>query len=257
MDKWFGDLSEKLEKHKYALVSEDRKCTTYDAYGNEDSTFLERDFPVKVELIQTELLEMNDSICQSGLGYFWRYVLLEDPYNGKHFFDGWLSYLKTYKPMDHSNTSRLGRDDWYLFVAMERIQYTIQVEIDQDSYAVEEMTGEEYELLCKSLLEDQGLEVIKNGKSGDQGVDLIAIAENVRFCIQCKRYSKPVGNRAVQQVLAGKRFHSGTHAAVVTNAGFTASARELAAASEVLLLSTEQLAGLVEDDEDEEISPNS
>lgn len=46
--------------------SEDRKCTSYDAYGNEDSTFLERDFPVQIELIQTELLEMNDSVCQSG-----------------------------------------------------------------------------------------------------------------------------------------------------------------------------------------------
>ncbi len=51
-------------------------------------------------------------------------------------------------------------------------------------------------------------------------------------------------------MIAGKRFHSGTHAAVVTNAGFPASARELAAASEVLLLSTEQLAGLFGENED-------
>ena len=51
-------------------------------------------------------------------------------------------------------------------------------------------------------------------------------------------------------MIAGKRFDSGTHAAVVTNAGFTASARELAAASEVLLLSTEQLAGLFDENED-------
>lgn len=154
--------------------------------------------------------------------------------------------------MDYTNTSRLGRDDWYLFIALERIKYTFDVKNNQDSYSLEDITGEEYELPCKSLLEDQGLEVIKNGKTGDQGVDLIAITENVGFCIQCKRYSKPVGNSAVQQVLAGKRFHSGTHAAVVTNAGFTTSARELAAASEMLLLSTEQLAGLFDDDDDED-----
>ena len=84
-------------------------------------------------------------------------------------------------------------------------------------------------------------------KTGDQGVDLIASSGSIRLCVQCKRYSKAVGNSAVQQVVAGKIHYKGTLGAVVTNAGFTSSAQELAKSTGVLLLSTEELEELVSD----------
>ena len=63
--------------------------------------------------------------------------------------------------------------------------------------------------------------------SNDQGVDLIAQIEDLKVCIQCKRYSNPVANKAVQEVIAGKAFYNGTHAVVVSNAGFTKAAKAL------------------------------
>ena len=65
--------------------------------------------------------------------------------------------------------------------------------------------------------------------------------ENLKFCIQCKRYSNPVSNKAVQEVYAGKGFYRGTHAVVLSNAGFTKSARDLAKSSGVILINDIEL----------------
>ena len=73
------------------------------------------------------------------------------------------------------------------------------------------------------------------------GVDIVAEIENLKYCIQCKRYSNPVSNKAVQEVYAGKDFYQGTHAVVVSNAGFTKSARDLAKSSGVILISDIEL----------------
>ena len=48
----------------------------------------------------------------------------------------------------------------------------------------------------------------------------------------------------MQEAIAGQRFEQATHAAVVSNAGYTRAAQELAGAAGVLLLHHEELAGL-------------
>ena len=80
--------------------------------------------------------------------------------------------------------------------------------------------------------------------TGDQGADLIADTGGRRVVIQCKFHSKPVGNKAVQEAHAAVGYHAGDHAAVVSNASFTRSAKQLAAANGVLLLHHDQLADL-------------
>src|SRR5260364_238896 len=57
-------------------------------------------------------------------------------------------------------------------------------------------------------------------------------------------YSQPVGNAAVQEVIAGKVFEQADLAVVVSNATFTKSARQLATSAGVLLLHHEQLSEL-------------
>ncbi len=59
------------------------------------------------------------------------------------------------------------------------------------------MDGIQYEQFCKKILEDAGWVVEDTPTSRDQGVDLIASIENLRVCIQCKCFTKPVGNKAV------------------------------------------------------------
>ena len=110
----------------------------------------------------------------------------------------------------------------------------------------ENMSGDEYEEYCKYLLKRRGWIVELTPKSGDQGVDLIATKENLKVCIQCKRYSKPVGNKAIQEIFTGKQFYSGSHGVLVSNAGFTKSAKKLASKTGIILLSDENLINLEE-----------
>jgi len=104
--------------------------------------------------------------------------------------------------------------------------------------------GAEYERQCLDVLRRRGFEVQLTGGTGDQGADLIASKGRYRIAIQCKLYSSPVGNAAVQQAEASRRFYDCTHAVVASDAGFTKAARQLASKLGVALLSTAELARL-------------
>ncbi|MBB3048961.1 restriction endonuclease Mrr [Litorivivens lipolytica] len=108
----------------------------------------------------------------------------------------------------------------------------------------EAMDGIEYEHFCASLLQASGWDARVSQASGDQGIDIEARKEGVSVVIQCKKYSSPVGNKAVQEALSGKQFAGADYAVVVTNASFTPSAKKLAAASGAILLHHEQLVEL-------------
>ena len=134
-------------------------------------------------------------------------------------------------------------------------QFSIRVEkmmqsLDEDRKSFdgalneEIISGEDYEIYCADLLERNGWLVQRTPASGDQGVDLIAVTENIRVVVQCKFYSKPVGNAAVQEVIAGKLFYDGGYAVVVSNNLFTSSAKSLAQSSGVILMHHEQLCDL-------------
>jgi restriction system protein len=91
---------------------------------------------------------------------------------------------------------------------------------------------------------DNGWDAKVVGKTGDQGIDVLAQnADGLKIGVQCKLYSSPVGNAAVQQAYSGARFHNAHFAFVVSSSGFTPQARQLADSLEVLLLSEQ---GLIE-----------
>ncbi|MGY2047086.1 restriction endonuclease [Methylobacterium sp. JK268] len=104
--------------------------------------------------------------------------------------------------------------------------------------------GIAYERFCAALLARAGWEARPTRASGDQGADVIAEQDGVRLVLQCKRYTKPVGNGAVQEVVAARSYWSADWAAVVSNAGFTPAARKLAGATDVLLLHHDDLPDL-------------
>ena len=76
--------------------------------------------------------------------------------------------------------------------------------------------------------------------------DLIASINEFRICIQCKDHLKAIGNRAVQEVSAGKIYWKGTHAILVSKSGFTQSAIKLARANKVILINDEELMNIEE-----------
>ncbi len=104
----------------------------------------------------------------------------------------------------------------------------------------------EFEKECARILNKKGFNARATKGSGDQGVDVLAEKNNIKIAIQCKQYSKPVGNKAVQEVIAGKNFYNAQYAAVVSNASFTPSARKLAAKCGVILLDVRMLDNLEE-----------
>jgi hypothetical protein len=65
---------------------------------------------------------------------------------------------------------------------------------------------------------------------------VVAEKAGKRLVVQCKKYSSPVGNGAVQEIHAARVFENANFAAVVSNAGYTKSAKELARATSVFLL---------------------
>lgn len=103
------------------------------------------------------------------------------------------------------------------------------------------MSGSEYEVFCADLLAQVGWDVVRKGGTGDQGVDLLAKMNGTIVAVQCKRYSSPVGNKAVQEVEAGRVFEQADLAAVVSNTDFTPAARQLAASLGVMLLHHSEL----------------
>ncbi|CCD29978.1 putative Endonuclease precursor [Candidatus Glomeribacter gigasporarum BEG34] len=108
----------------------------------------------------------------------------------------------------------------------------------------EDISPIEYEQLVAKVLTEYGWDARQTTATGDQGIDVVAQKQGIKVVIQCKLYSQPVGNAAVQEVIAGKVFEQADLAVVVSNATFTKSARQLATSAGVLLLHHEQLSEL-------------
>lgn len=102
-------------------------------------------------------------------------------------------------------------------------------------------TPADYEAICAERLRHSGWTARLTGGSGDQGADVIAEKDGRRLVLQCKLYTKAVNNKAVQEASAARQHERAHMAAVVTPAGYTASARSLAGTTGVLLLHHDDL----------------
>ena len=99
------------------------------------------------------------------------------------------------------------------------------------------MTGLEYEKVVANYLRNCGYKNVKVTKgSGDYGIDVIAYKSGLKYAVQCKYYSSPVGLSAVQEAFAGKAMYGCNCAMVVTNSTFTKAAHELAKVNNVTLV---------------------
>lgn len=107
---------------------------------------------------------------------------------------------------------------------------------------IDKMGGLEFEQWCADLLRHNGYEKVSvTPSSGDQGVDVLAEKEGVKYAVQCKCYASDLGNTPVQEVYAGKSFY-GCHVGVVmTNRHFTSGAKQLAEATGVMLWDREKI----------------
>ncbi len=99
----------------------------------------------------------------------------------------------------------------------------------QKNHDFDNMDGHEFESFCATLLKQNGFKSVSVTKgSGDQGIDILATKDGIKYGIQCKCYSSEVGNKAVQEAFSGKTFYNQHVGVVLTNNYFTPSAKELA-----------------------------
>ena len=115
---------------------------------------------------------------------------------------------------------------------------------------LEEMEGHEFEYFCAELLERRGFEEVEVTRgSGDYGIDILAEKEGVTYAIQCKRYTAPVGVKAIQEAYAGRDYYDRMVGAVMTNQYFTTPAVEAAKKLKILLWDGGYLEEMLDEEE--------
>lgn len=106
---------------------------------------------------------------------------------------------------------------------------------------IDAMDGLEFEHYVVGLLRRNGFRNVSLTEKYDFGVDIIAERDGIRWGIQAKRYSGPVGADAVRQVVAGLRLYGCDKAMVVTNSSFSTFAKKLAFGNDCVLIDRTKL----------------
>lgn len=106
---------------------------------------------------------------------------------------------------------------------------------------IDTMSGIDFEKRLEVMFGDLGYKVKRTPPSGDYGADLILEDRKGRTVVQAKRYSKPIGIKAVQEVIGSIAFYKATSALVVTNIYFTPQAEKLAQSNGVELWDRDKL----------------
>lgn len=115
------------------------------------------------------------------------------------------------------------------------------------------LDGYQFERYVALLLECSGCTKVDiTPEKGDFGVDILAWKREQKNAVQCKKYSRPVGEKAVQEVYSGKDYYGCESAWVITNNSFTADARKLAATLGVNLIDRSGLKQMIEQVEKQE-----
>ena len=111
------------------------------------------------------------------------------------------------------------------------------------------MEGHEFEYFCADVLRKYSFEdVTVTQGSGDQGIDVIAYRDGIKHGVQCKCYSSAIGNKAIQEALAGKIFYQCHVGIVLTNSYFTKSAVALAEHSGIVLWDRYKLLQMIDNE---------
>lgn len=205
--------------------------------------------PFKIEAFEyifekiQEGKRLDEGSIQAKLDEKWLYLkpLLEKSLRDGVDEYGELSYSNFFNRCDDFVSRFFSEDDlnfYFLNDAWVYVQRIAIARMEREKSNADEIPncGFEFEYWCAKKIEGQGWVTRVSKATGDQGVDIIACKNNVTVAIQCKRYSTPVGNKAVQEVFAGKSHESCDYACVIATNGFTRSAQEIAAATDVKLI---------------------
>jgi hypothetical protein len=90
------------------------------------------------------------------------------------------------------------------------------------------MDGRSFEVAVAELLEMLAYEDVKLTSFYDQGADILAVKDGVRIAVQVKRWSHPVDQNSVMQLVNGVKQYSCDRGLLVTNSYLTEPAERTA-----------------------------
>lgn len=121
-------------------------------------------------------------------------------------------------------------------------QKIINLSLDE----IDAMEGHQFEHYTAAMLQFDGFEQVQvTQASGDYGVDVVAYKGGHKWAFQCKRYSKNLGLKPIQEVYAGAKRYGADKAVVFTNVYFTPNAQSLANTLHVELWGRDKLADMI------------
>lgn len=151
-------------------------------------------------------------------------------------------YAQTVKEFDSAELPLMAQ------VRFEQLcaEYKEKFNITNPFVVIDAMEGHTFEEWCAELLRKNGfVNVEVTPGSGDQGVDVTAVKDGIRYAIQCKCYSSDLGNKPIQEVYTGKNIYKCQVGVVMTNRHFTPGAKEAAEATGVLLWDRDKLEEMI------------
>lgn len=128
-----------------------------------------------------------------------------------------------------------------LLIRTEKKRKIKQALLDMGASNPMQLSPQQYEQFCGTLLERSGWQVQYTKCTGDQGADIIAHKGGEKVVIQCKQWSSSVGVQAVQEVHAACTYYKADKAVVVSTADYTSGAKELAKRANISLVGHEEL----------------
>lgn len=107
------------------------------------------------------------------------------------------------------------------------------------------VTGVQFEEYLVRLFKELNYKAKHNGKSGDQGADLILKYNDYIYAIQAKFYTSKLDNTPVQEIVGALKYYNANQGVVITNSTFTKGAENLAKANNVILIDGNDLKKII------------
>lgn len=211
-------------------------------------------------LIKDDYGFIDDKNWQDELDYFLNRAII--PHIKETRLDA--AVCERFLRVANNTTDKDEKEDDFLDVELQFVDRYIKLQIDGLlDFSIDDGTLDkntdislldpiEYEHFCADLLKENGWNVQVTKASGDQGIDILAEKDGFLLALQCKKYSSPVGNKAVQEAHSGGTFYEANAFAVVSPVEYTSSARELANSLNVHLFHHDDLATLTITDREKE-----
>jgi hypothetical protein len=156
------------------------------------------------------------------------------------------------EPLKYSNKPQLTSHE--VANALERLRIKIPPVVSPKAlFNLQALSGQEFELVIKSLLVEMGFQAELTEITGDGGIDIIASLDKPfiggRYLFQCKRYADNnlVGAPEIRDFYGAVMADRAMKGIFITTSDFTTQAKDFAAQSGIELVNRSKLLQLFED----------